>query len=185
MVTRRMYQRLMALNLHSWAVSFKAGIMKSKELSPGLASRFAMAVALCAGLGLHQPAQAGSPRSNDRTTASQGDVQTGIASYYSSAFFGRTTASGTRMNPAAYHAAHRSLPFGTLVEVTNLQNGRSVVVRIDDRGPFRHGRVIDLSPKAAQALGLTRAGIAPVRLNVVPQYAALGPTILDEVAEAP
>ncbi|TCZ66841.1 septal ring lytic transglycosylase RlpA family protein [Roseicella aquatilis] len=154
--------------------------MRSKEFPPGLGPRFALAIAFCAGLGFHQPAQAGAGR-QDREGG-----QTGTASYYSRSFSGRTTASGTRMNPAGYHAAHRTLPFGTLVEVTNLRNGRSVVVRVDDRGPFRRGRVIDLTPQAALALGFARAGVTQVRLSVVPQYAALGPAgALDEVAEAP
>jgi rare lipoprotein A len=84
----------------------------------------------------------------------------GIASVYS----GGRTASGERMNPGAMTAAHRSLPFGTMVTVTNHSNGRSVVVRINDRGPFVRGRVIDLSPAAAHALGV--GGLAPVSLSV-------------------
>ena len=91
-------------------------------------------------------------------------AQCGRASWY--ALHSRT-ASGERMNPAALVAAHRSLPFGTLVKVENLGNGRSVVVRINDRGPFIRGRVIDVSRGAAQKLGFVGAGVAKVRLSVV------------------
>jgi len=90
-------------------------------------------------------------------------AQTGIASVY--AYSGGRTASGERMQPGALTAAHRTLPFGTLVRVTNERNGRSVTVRINDRGPFVRGRVIDLSPAAAHALGFS--GIATVSLDVV------------------
>jgi rare lipoprotein A len=84
----------------------------------------------------------------------------GIASFYS----GGRTANGERMNPTAFTAAHRTLPFGTRVTVTNQHTGRSVVVRINDRGPFIRGRVIDLSPAAARAIGVN--GIAVVSLSV-------------------
>ena len=84
----------------------------------------------------------------------------GIASVYS----GDRTASGERMNPGAMTAAHRTLPFGTSVTVVNKRNGRAVVVRINDRGPFVAGRVIDLSPAAARAIGVS--GLAPVSLTV-------------------
>ncbi len=88
-------------------------------------------------------------------------AQSGIASVYS----GGRTANGERMVSGALTAAHRSLPFGTMVRVTNNHTGRSVVVRINDRGPFVRGRVIDLSPAAARALGFS--GLANVTLNVV------------------
>jgi rare lipoprotein A len=84
----------------------------------------------------------------------------GLASVYSD----QHTASGEQMNPADMTAAHRTLPFGTKVTVVNHSNGRSAVVRINDRGPFVHGRVIDLSPAAARALGVD--GLAPVSLIV-------------------
>jgi rare lipoprotein A len=84
----------------------------------------------------------------------------GIASVYS----GRLTASGEHMNAGALTAAHRTLPFGTMVTVVNNSTGRSVLVRINDRGPFVHGRVIDLSPGAAHAIGVS--GTAPVTLSV-------------------
>lgn len=81
--------------------------------------------------------------------------QCGSASWYA---LTSITASGERMNPSAMTAAHRSLPFGSMVTVTNLKNGRSVTVRINDRGPFIRGRVIDLSKAAARKLGFIRAG---------------------------
>jgi rare lipoprotein A len=93
--------------------------------------------------------------------------QGGLASWYGPGFYGRRTASGAVYTGTALTAAHRSLPFGTLVQVTNLANGRTVVVVIDDRGPFVRGRVIDLSAAAARRLGMIRAGVVPVRLEVV------------------
>lgn len=88
----------------------------------------------------------------------------GMASYY---WQGQMTASGARFNPGALTAAHRSLPFGTRVRVTNRSNGRSVVVVINDRGPFVGGRIIDLSRAAAQAISMTGAGVAAVSLEVL------------------
>jgi rare lipoprotein A len=99
-----------------------------------------------------------------RTTSSHLQVQSGVASVYSTES-GHGTASGARLNPGALTAAHRSLPFGTKVRVTNSQNGRSVVVTINDRGPFVRGRVIDLTPAGAHALGFS--GLARVKLDIV------------------
>ncbi len=96
-----------------------------------------------------------------------GDRQEGIASYYASSFQGRKTASGERYDEGALTAAHRTLPFGTRVRVTRLENGRSVEVRVNDRGPWREGRIVDLSRRAAEAIGLIGAGIARVRLEVL------------------
>lgn len=94
-------------------------------------------------------------------------IGTGGASYYANRFAGRRTASGERYRPGALTAAHRTLRFGTRVRVTNLRNGRSVVVRINDRGPFHRRRVIDLSRAAAQRIGMIRSGTARVRLEVL------------------
>ena len=91
--------------------------------------------------------------------------QSGIASIYG--YKGGRTASGQRAHPSRLTAAHRSLPFGTRVRVTNLRNGRSVVVRINDRGPFHGGRVIDLSQAAAAELGIVRAGSGRVQLALL------------------
>jgi rare lipoprotein A len=90
--------------------------------------------------------------------------QCGKASWYSA---GSRTANGERMNASALAAAHRSLPFGTKVRVENLSNGRSVVVRINDRGPFIGGRVIDVTRGAAERLGMVKAGVARVKVTVV------------------
>ena len=96
------------------------------------------------------------------TSSISAQAQSGIASVYS--YRGGKTASGERAHPSGMTAAHRSLPFGTKVRVTNKRNGRSVVVRINDRGPFVRGRVIDVTPAAASALGFS--GLAPVHVAV-------------------
>lgn len=98
------------------------------------------------------------------TISASADAQTGMASYYKS---GRLTANGERFNPNGYTAAHRSLKFGTKVRVTNLRNGRSVIVRINDRGPFIRGRIIDLAYGAAKAVGLHNSGVAKVAVAVL------------------
>ncbi|MEO1200644.1 MAG: septal ring lytic transglycosylase RlpA family protein [Pseudomonadota bacterium] len=90
------------------------------------------------------------------------EVQCGQASWYAMT---SRTASGERADPNAYTAAHRTLPFGTMVRVTNLGNGRSVVVRINDRGPFTGGRIIDLTRRAANDLGFINAGTARVQIS--------------------
>jgi rare lipoprotein A len=91
-------------------------------------------------------------------------LQKGKASWYGGRFHGRRTASGERFNMHALTAAHKSLPFGTLVKVRVVQTGREVVVRINDRGPFSPGRIVDLSRSAADALGLLEEGVADVVL---------------------
>lgn len=95
-------------------------------------------------------------------------VLQGMASWYGPGFHGRQSASGERFNQNALTAAHRSLPFGTQVRVTNLNNGRSVIVKINDRGPFSGGRIIDLSAGAARVIGMVRSGVAPVKVEVLP-----------------
>jgi rare lipoprotein A len=111
---------------------------------------FGLGFAALAALGLSTQADAGS--------------QCGRASWYK---MGSRTANGERMNANALAAAHRSLPFGTQVRVDNLRNGRSVVVRINDRGPFVGGRVIDVTRGAAVQLGMIGTGVARVKLTVV------------------
>lgn len=91
----------------------------------------------------------------------------GRASYYGPGFQGKKTASGERFDMNALTAAHRRLPFGTRVRVTNLDNGKAVVVRINDRGPFKKSRIIDLSLAAARKIGMTTTGTARVRLEVL------------------
>ena len=95
--------------------------------------------------------------------AAGSSAQSGIAAVYS--YRGGKTASGERAHPAGLTAAHRTLPFGTMVRVTNRRNGRMVVVRINDRGPYGRGRVIDLTPAAADRLGFS--GLTPVSLDIV------------------
>ena len=95
------------------------------------------------------------------------EVVQGAASWYGPGFYGRTTANGERFRKGTLTAAHRTLPFGTKVRVTNLSNGRSVVVRINDRGPFKHHRVIDLAHGAASQLQMMQAGEVPVKLEIL------------------
>jgi len=94
-------------------------------------------------------------------------VEEGAASYYASEFNGRPTSSGETFDMNQLTAAHRTLPFNTMVRVTNLTNGRTVTVRINDRGPFKDDRLIDLSLAAAKEIGLVGTGTARVRLEVV------------------
>lgn len=94
-------------------------------------------------------------------------VSEGKASYYANQFHGRKTANGETFNMNELTAAHRTLPFGTWVRVTNMRNGKDVIVRINDRGPFIKGRVIDLSKQAAKELGMMNAGTANVRVEAI------------------
>jgi rare lipoprotein A len=93
--------------------------------------------------------------------------QTGIASWYGNEFAGRPTSSGEIFNPYDFTAAHRELPFGTLVKVTFLRTGKEILVRINDRGPHIRDRIIDLSQAAAEAIGLKPHGIGEVLLEVL------------------
>ena len=97
----------------------------------------------------------------------RGRPQTGIASWYGSKYHGRTCANGEKFDMYKLTAAHKSLPFGTRVRVTNLENNKSVVVRINDRGPFVRGRIIDLSYAAAKKIGMLKSGIVKVRAEIV------------------
>lgn len=98
----------------------------------------------------------------------------GVASYYADKFEGRKTASGERYHKQALTAAHPELPFGTLVKVTCLTTRKSVVVRINDRGPFVKGRTLDLSRSAAEKIGLIRKGKAKVKIEVLGKKSAKG-----------
>lgn len=93
--------------------------------------------------------------------------ETGVASWYGPGFHGKRTANGEIYDQNAMTAAHRTLPMPTLVQVTNLENGRSIRVRINDRGPFAHGRIIDLSKRGAELLGFVRQGTAKVRVTIL------------------
>ena len=96
-------------------------------------------------------------------------TETGIASWYGPGFHGRSTANGEVFDENDVTAAHRTLPLPSVVRVTNLSNGRSLVVRVNDRGPFAHGRIIDLSRRSAQLLGMEAQGTAKVRVEVMPE----------------
>ncbi len=109
--------------------------------------------------GARKPAKAVYPRA--------GDSQTGVASWYGDPYHGRKTASGEVFDMDKMTAAHRAWAFGTVVNVRNLDNGRAVRVKINDRGPFVRGRIIDLSRGAAREAGMLNAGLAKVKLTVV------------------
>ena len=94
-------------------------------------------------------------------------TQTGLGSYYADKFAGRATASGSTYRPGQMTAAHNTLPFGTLIRVTNTRNGRSVEVTVTDRGPHTKGYIVDLSRRAAVQLDIIEAGVVPVQLTVV------------------
>jgi rare lipoprotein A len=96
-----------------------------------------------------------------------GSAQSGIASFYGSDFEGRRTANGERYRGAEFTAAHKTLPFGTRIRITHVRTGRTVEVRVNDRGPHRKGRIVDLSHRAAEALGILRDGLAKVTLEVL------------------
>ena len=103
-----------------------------------------------------------------KVAPTRGSTITGKASWYGGKFHGRKTASGERFDKRALTAAHRTLPFGTMIRVTSLSTERTVVVRINDRGPFgRRERIIDLSEAAAEALGMKSAGVVRVKLKVL------------------
>ncbi len=124
------------------------------------------------------PALARAPRTNhsDPTTAANSTtVLRGRASWYGSYFQGKRTSSGERYNRHAYTCAHKTLPFGTRLRVTNVKNGKSVIVRVSDRGPFRHQRILDLSEAAAHPLGIVDCGAATVVAEIVAATTPLGP----------
>ncbi|MBE0566293.1 MAG: septal ring lytic transglycosylase RlpA family protein [Krumholzibacteria bacterium] len=127
-----------------------------------LALAAAAALAACAGCAGSGPGP-GAHAEVGRDTA----VQTGLASYYASRYHGRPTASGEIYDENALTAAHRNLPFGTRIRVTRLDDGRAVTLRVNDRGPFVAGRVVDVSRRAARELDFVAAGLVPVRLQVL------------------
>lgn len=92
---------------------------------------------------------------------------TGTASWYGPGFYGRSTASGETYRPGTFTVAHRTLPMGTMVRITNLNNGRSAVARVNDRGPYVGGRIVDLGEGIASNLGVKSRGTAPVSLEVL------------------
>ncbi len=118
-----------------------------------------------------EPASAAAPapavEAKADPAAASADAMSGKVAYYGRKFAGRRTASGQRFNPDALTMAHLTLPFGTMVKVTNMANKRSVVVRVNDRGPTTPGRIGDVSLAAAKRLRMTRAGVVDVQLEVV------------------
>lgn len=158
------------------------------DLDPGTSRRALRADALTRGTATPAPAEAAiltaptpAPASSRAADAAEGTATadadasasaergtafaTGVASYYGSELAGRRTASGERFNPNAMTAAHRTLPLGTRLRVTNSANGKSVVVRVNDRGPFARGRILDLSHAAARVIGLVSRGHGSVSIE--------------------
>lgn len=123
-----------------------------------------MTAALLAGILVVLPGCAGG---GGEPSSTPGSVQEGGASYYAHKFHGRQTASGEIYDENEMTAAHKTLAFGTTVRVTNLSNGKDVVVRINDRGPFVKGRIIDLSYKAAGKLDMISAGVIKARVEIL------------------
>lgn len=110
-----------------------------------------------------------------RNAPSTRTIEEGKASYYGFKFVGRKTASGEIFTDYLYTCAHKSLPFGTLLKVTNIENGEAVIVKVNDRGPFVKGRIVDLSIKAAKDLNLMQMGVAKVTVELVDQeYSQVG-----------
>lgn len=113
----------------------------------------------------YERAQGGYPEKAE--SRESGHTQTGMISYYGGKFHGRKTASGAIFDKNALTAAHRSLSFGTRLKVTNLDNGRSVTVTVTDRGPFAHGRILDLSEAAAKQIAMIGKGAVKARIEVL------------------
>jgi rare lipoprotein A len=126
-----------------------------------LAALALVAAAACA----HAPPPREAPPPAERPATPRAAGEVGLASFYGARFHGRATASGARYDMHALTCAHPSAPFGTRLRVTDLESGRSVVVTVNDRGPFAEGRIVDLSLAAARALGIVRRGLARVRVE--------------------
>jgi rare lipoprotein A len=137
--------------------------MSQRNPNPRRRGRLATAIAVAAMVVGCSAVDAGA----HKRAASADYDRTGKASWYGKRYHGRTTASGARFDMFALTAAHRSLPFGTRVWVTNLSNQRSVVVTINDRGPYAGRRIIDLSRHAAEILGMVRKGVVRVRVHTL------------------
>ena len=147
------------------------------------AQRFAALLLLSLfALGSLVPGDAIARAVKDRTAKAK--RESGWCSYYGRGFYHRRTASGERFDPDLLTAAHRTLPFGTRVRVTNLANGRRIVVRINDRGPFKRGRVLDVTPAGARKLGFATSGLTRVRLDVLGKLPAGYVTLMDAPAPA-
>jgi rare lipoprotein A len=127
----------------------------------------ASAAALCVSAAVAQTSPAAAPASAPAAAASVGVAETGKLAWYGKKFAGRKTASGEAFNPEALTMAHKTLPFGTLVKVTNPKNGKSVTLRVNDRGPTQADRIGDVSYAAARQLGMVRSGVIDAELTVV------------------
>lgn len=174
------YTRMTLVLCHLWA--------KARYRSLGVAVSAAAGLAACSSA---PPVTAG-PSSLPpppavmavETRCTPSFAQSGVASWYGDAFQMKATASGEPFDMDKLTAAHRWLPLNTIVRVTNLRNGRSVVLRINDRGPYVRGRVLDVSRYAAQQLGMARRGVAPVRIEVFDLGRETKPRIMLSEAEA-
>jgi peptidoglycan lytic transglycosylase len=160
-----------------------SGVDADANISPEKASVTANAAAVVPELAALSPAAAGSvaaplaaplteTQSGEPDVVQASDEQVGLASWYGNQHQGRLTASGERFDERKLTAAHRTLPLDTKVKVTNLENGKSIEVKVNDRGPYIPGRVLDLSTQAAKALGMEKEGLALVRIEVMPEQVA-------------
>jgi rare lipoprotein A (peptidoglycan hydrolase) len=147
---------------------------RSIALVVALATGFSLVLSGCSHAGRRHNSMAGLG-GHTRIEGPDGKIHelTGMASWYGERFHGRKTASGEVYDMHAMTAAHKTLPFGTMVRVTDIESRKTVIVRITDRGPFTKGRVIDLSYAAAGELDMIQAGVVPVRVDIV-QWAGSG-----------
>ncbi len=148
----------------------------SRNVASGAANPVASApapaaVAAVASVAAASPLAEAQPGEADPAMVQEVD-QVGIASWYGNQEQGRLTASGERFDARKLTAAHRTLPLDTKVKVTNLENGKSIEVKVNDRGPYIAGRVLDLSTQAAKLLGMEKEGLALVRIEILPQQVA-------------
>ena len=135
----------------------------TKPMAVAIAAVLMGAASLCVSEARAEPrALQGMPPAANADLSQARKLQTGMASWYGPGFHGRRTANGETFNTDDLTAAHRTLPFGTRLKVINERTGRSVVVRINDRGPYAHGRVIDLSRASAQAIGILASPLCPL-----------------------
>ncbi len=149
-------------------LSLMSALMSALMFAPTFALTFSPAArAQPASAPVSTPAAPKTAPATAPVAAPAADVSEGKVAYYGRKFAGRKTASGERFNPDALTMAHKTLPFGTLVRVTNLQTKKSVVVRVNDRGPTTADRVGDLSPAAASRLRMLRSGVVDAKLEVV------------------
>lgn len=147
---------------------------KTKKCRNALARVFPYALTLCLGVPVWAGTAAGSDKESSASSRQKeppldrsGKPRQGKASYYGEKFHGRKMADGTPLDPNANVAASRTLPLGTKARVTNLENGKSEVVEIRDRGPYVDGRIVDVSPKVAEKLDMKQEGVATVEVKPV------------------